>query len=63
MKHSSWLFNGIFLKDSLKILIEPSCATTLAAIIKNKEFFKDKYVGVILTGGNVDLEDTKKSFG
>ena len=28
-----------------------------------KEFFKDKYVGVILTGGNVDLEDTKKSFG
>lgn len=47
----------------LKILIEPSCATSLAAIIKNKEVFKGKSVCIILTGGNVDLDDTKKSFG
>lgn len=40
----------------LKIIIEPSCAVPLAAILKNPVVFSDKMVGVILTGGNVDLE-------
>jgi threonine dehydratase len=40
----------------LKIIVEPSCAVPLAAIIKNPVLFHDKKVGVILTGGNVDLE-------
>jgi threonine dehydratase len=43
----------------MKILIEPSCATPLAAIIKNKELFKNKTVVIILSGGNVDICDTK----
>jgi threonine dehydratase len=40
----------------LKIVIEPSCAVPLATIIKNKEHFAGKRVGVIITGGNVDLD-------
>ena len=40
----------------MKIVMEPSCAVPLATIIKNKEFFKGKRVGVVVTGGNVDLD-------
>ena len=39
----------------MKILIEPSSAVPLATILKNKDLFADKRVGIILTGGNVDL--------
>ncbi|GJD53583.1 L-threo-3-hydroxyaspartate ammonia-lyase [Methylobacterium crusticola] len=39
----------------MKILIEPSCAVPLATILKNRDVFAGKRVGVILTGGNVDL--------
>lgn len=41
--------------ERLKIVIEPSCAVPLAVILKNKELFKHKNVGLILSGGNVDL--------
>ena len=40
----------------MKIVMEPSCAVPLATIIKNKERFAGKRVGVIVTGGNVDLD-------
>lgn len=40
----------------MKIVVEPSSAVALASIIKNKEQFSGKRVGVILTGGNVDLK-------
>jgi threonine dehydratase len=40
----------------MKIVIEPSCAVPLATIIKNKHLFAGKRVGVIITGGNVDLD-------
>ena len=40
----------------MKIIIEPSCAVPLATILKNPEVFKGKRVGVIITGGNVDLD-------
>jgi threonine dehydratase len=36
--------------------MEPSCAVPLAVILKNKEAFAGKRVGVIVTGGNVDLD-------
>ncbi len=39
----------------MKIVMEPSCAVPLATILKNKEKFAGKRVGVIVTGGNVDL--------
>ncbi len=41
--------------ERMKIVIEPSCAVPFAALLKNKERFTNKKVGVILTGGNVDL--------
>ncbi|TVP70322.1 MAG: pyridoxal-phosphate dependent enzyme [Rhodobacteraceae bacterium] len=40
----------------MKIVIEASCAVPLATILKNPEVFAGKRVGVIITGGNVDLD-------
>ena len=42
--------------ERLKIIVEPSCAVPFAAVLKSKEKFKDMRVGIILSGGNVDLE-------
>ena len=41
--------------ERMKVVIEPSSAVPVAAILKNGEIFAGKRVGVILTGGNVDL--------
>lgn len=41
--------------ERMKIIIEASCAVPLAAVLKNKERFKNQRIGIILTGGNVDL--------
>lgn len=40
----------------LKIVCEPSCAVPLAALIKEKEEFEGQNIGIIITGGNVDLD-------
>ena len=40
----------------MKIVMEPSCAVPLATILKNKHVFRGRRVGVIITGGNVDLD-------
>ncbi|MBC9245825.1 pyridoxal-phosphate dependent enzyme [Paracoccus sp. 11-3] len=40
----------------MKIVVEPSSAVPLATILKNPEIFAGKRVGVIITGGNVDLD-------
>ena len=40
----------------MKIVMEPSSAVPLATILKNPDLFAGKRVGVIVTGGNVDLE-------
>lgn len=39
----------------MKIVIEASCAVPLAVIMKNPETYRGKRVGVIITGGNVDM--------
>ncbi|HEV7347150.1 threonine/serine dehydratase [Telluribacter sp.] len=41
--------------ERMKIVVEPSGAVPFAALLKNKQQFKGKKVGIILTGGNVDL--------
>ncbi|MEO0332791.1 MAG: pyridoxal-phosphate dependent enzyme, partial [Bacteroidota bacterium] len=41
--------------ERMKIIIEPSCAVPLAALLKRFDNFSGKRVGIILTGGNVDL--------
>jgi len=40
--------------QEFKIVLEPSAATSLAAILTNKVERAGKTVGVICTGGNVD---------
>ena len=40
----------------MKIVMEPSCAVPLATILKNKDVFRGRRIGVIITGGNVDLD-------
>jgi threonine dehydratase len=40
----------------MKIVMEPSSAVPLATILKNKEIFAGQRVGVVITGGNVDLD-------
>lgn len=41
----------------LRVVMEPSSAVPLATILKNKNQFAGKRVGVIITGGNVDLDN------
>jgi threonine dehydratase len=48
--------------ERMKIIIEPSCAVPLAAVLKNPDLFKGKKVSIILTGGNVDLSKFKDWF-
>ncbi|MBW3098333.1 beta-hydroxyaspartate dehydratase BhcB [Pseudohoeflea coraliihabitans] len=40
----------------LKIVLEASSAVALAAVLKHRETFADQKVGIIVTGGNVDLD-------
>ena len=40
----------------MKIVVEPSSAVPLATILKNRDIFAGQRVGVIITGGNVDLD-------
>ena len=41
--------------ERMKIIIEPSCAVPLAAVLKESSRFADQQVGIIISGGNVDL--------
>jgi threonine dehydratase len=42
--------------ERMKIIIEPSSAVPLAAIIENQGEFAGKKVGIIISGGNVSLD-------
>lgn len=42
--------------ERLKILVEPSSAIALAVVLAHREHFAGRRVGVILSGGNVDLD-------
>lgn len=41
--------------ERMKIIIEPSCAVPLAALLRKRSLFEGQRVGIVLTGGNVDL--------
>jgi len=41
--------------ERLKIISEPSAAVALAALIKNKQAFQNQNIGILISGGNVDL--------
>lgn len=41
--------------ERMKIVVEPSSAVAFAALLKNKEDYKNKDIGIIISGGNVDV--------
>lgn len=41
--------------ERMKIIIEPSCAVPFAAMLREPQQFKGQKVGIVLSGGNVDL--------
>ncbi len=43
--------------ERMKIVVEPSSAVAFAAVLKSKEKIKNKKIGVILSGGNVDVSN------
>lgn len=42
--------------QNLKLVVEVSSATVLAAVLKQREQFAGRRIGLVLTGGNVDLD-------
>ena len=45
--------------NTLKLVVEPSSSVVLAALIKNKSKFKNKNIGLIMCGGNIDFDNLK----
>jgi threonine dehydratase len=41
----------------MNMIIEPSCAVPVAAVFNNHKRFVGKKIGIIITGGNVDLDN------
>ena len=49
--------------DHLDMLIEPSSATVIAAILEQPDRFAGRKVGAIITGGNVEIDEGFESLG
>jgi len=43
--------------ERMKIIIEPSSSVPLAVILRNRDLFRGQRLGVIITGGNVDIRN------
>jgi len=43
--------------ERMKLIVEPSAAITLAILLNNKKIARHKKIGIILSGGNVDLDN------
>lgn len=48
--------------ERMKLIVEPSCVVPLAAVLKSKNTFAGKNVGIIFSGGNVDLDKVCQLF-
>lgn len=46
-----------YLWERMKIIVEPSSAVPYAALLENKVQVKSKKVGIIISGGNVELDN------
>ncbi|MBD3405325.1 MAG: pyridoxal-phosphate dependent enzyme [Candidatus Lokiarchaeota archaeon] len=46
-----------FLWERMKLVVEPSGAVPIAALVKQKKQLDGQKIGVIISGGNVDLSD------
>ena len=42
--------------ERMKIIVEPSSAVPLAAVLKHKDSFSEQRIGIIISGGNVDVK-------
>ncbi len=51
-----------FLWERMKIIVEPSGAVSIAGLLKIREKIKNKRVGAIISGGNIDLNDFFDTF-
>jgi threonine dehydratase len=49
--------------ERLKQVVEPSAAVPLAAVLRHRQHFAGRRVGLILSGGNVDLDALPGLFG
>lgn len=45
-----------FIWERMKLVVEPSSAVALAGVLKQKDLFKTQKVGILISGGNVDLK-------
>ena len=45
-----------FIWERMKIIIEPSCAVPVAAVFNGKVDIQNKRAGIIISGGNMDLD-------
>ncbi|RMA57211.1 threonine ammonia-lyase [Ulvibacter antarcticus] len=43
--------------ERLKIVVEPSSAVPFAALLKERQRFKNQKIGIVISGGNVDLSN------
>lgn len=51
-----------YIFERMKLVVEPSGAITLAVILENPEYFADKKIGLLLSGGNVDVKTLSTLF-
>lgn len=51
-----------FIWERMKIVVEPSGAVPLGAVLEHPELFTGQKVGIILSGGNVDLQKMQSIF-
>jgi threonine dehydratase len=56
VKEESIISSMMLVWERMKIIIEPSSATVLAIVRENPDFFRGKRIGLIISGGNVDLK-------
>lgn len=47
-----------YIWERMKIIVEPSAAITLAIMLEHTDYFKNKKIALILSGGNVDIKAT-----
>ncbi len=48
--------------ERMKIIVEPSSAVALAAVLKRKDLFANTKTGIIISGGNVDVKSVAALF-
>jgi len=56
VKESSIIQAMKLMWERTKIITEPSSAVPFAAILENKTYFREKRIGIIVSGGNIDLD-------